>query len=156
MVWQEKGDLTGHARGLPQVALAILPWDGGFLLQLRDNDPKIRGPWQWGLFGGHIEPGEEPHAAVLRELVEELAYRAPSAEEFGTFWDLDVVRHIFDVPLVIPPTQLVLGEGRDLQVLTPGQIRDGFAFSPVEGIVRPIVPGIRTALLEYFQRKGIS
>lgn len=156
MVWQEKGDVKGHTKGLPQVALAILPWQGGFLMQLRDNVPQIRGAWHWGLFGGHLDPGEDPHTAVLRELLEEIAYKAPSAELFGTFWDLDVVRHIFEVPLVIPPTELVLSEGRDMQILSLEQIRDGFAFSPVEGLVRPIVPGIRTALLEYFQRKGLS
>ena len=138
------------------MALAILPWEGGFLMQLRDNSPTIRTPWHWGLFGGHLEPGEEPQAAVLRELLEEIAYKAASAELFGTFWDVDVVRHIFEVPLVIPPTQLVLSEGRDMQVLTLDQIREGFAFSPVEGLIRPIVPGIRTALIEFFQRKGMG
>lgn len=156
MVWLEKGETTGNTRGLPQVSLAILPWQDGFVFQLRDNDPAIRAPWHWGLFGGHLEAGEDSLAALRRELFEELSYVMPSAELLGTFFDLDVVRHIYEVPLVIPPTELELKEGRDKQVLTAAQIVEGFAFSPVEGILRPVVPGIRTAMLDYFQRKGIT
>ena len=141
--------------GMPEVALAILRWQDGFLMQLRDNDPNIRAPWHWGLFGGHLERGEQPEAAVLRELHEELAYEAPSATQLHSFLDGDVFRHLFDVPLLVPPSWLVQAEGRDMQVVSPAGIREGWAWSPVEGVSRPLVPGLRTALLAYCEERGL-
>jgi 8-oxo-dGTP pyrophosphatase MutT (NUDIX family) len=55
-------------------ALLVDP-DGRYLMQLRDDKPDILLPAHWGLFGGTIDPGEEPDAAVVRELGEELELR---------------------------------------------------------------------------------
>ncbi len=40
-----------------------------FLLGKRSN--QVRKPRLWDFFGGHLDPGESPEAAVLRELAEE-------------------------------------------------------------------------------------
>ena len=45
---------------------------GRIALQLRDDNPAIINPGKWSIFGGHIEPGEDPAAAALREAYEEL------------------------------------------------------------------------------------
>jgi len=58
-----------------QFALAILVVGGRFALQLRDTKQTIDAPGVWGLFGGRIEPGESPEAAVVREVREELELR---------------------------------------------------------------------------------
>ena len=50
------------------VALAMLKRDDRWLLQLRDDISTIIAPGHWGLFGGHLEPGETPAEAVQREL----------------------------------------------------------------------------------------
>nr|WP_228383162.1 hypothetical protein [Synechococcus elongatus] len=42
----------------PEVALAVVTQGRQYLLQLRDDLDWILYPGQWGLFGGHIEPGE--------------------------------------------------------------------------------------------------
>lgn len=42
------------------------------LLQDRRGIPKAGG--EWGFFGGHIEPGEKPEAALVREVKEELDF----------------------------------------------------------------------------------
>ena len=58
-----------------EVAIAILPCDGKFLMQLRDNIPTILYPGVWGLFGGHLEAGETPEVAVEREILEEIGFQ---------------------------------------------------------------------------------
>jgi len=43
-----------------------------FLLQLRDDNPQLIYPGEWVLFGGEIEPGEDPLRGIEREVSEEL------------------------------------------------------------------------------------
>ncbi len=45
--------------------------DDGALLLVRRKDPPDAG--RWTLPGGHVEPGESPHQAVVREVMEETA-----------------------------------------------------------------------------------
>ena len=45
---------------------------GDLLLYLRDKKPGIPFPQHWDLFGGHIEDGETPEQALVREVKEEL------------------------------------------------------------------------------------
>ena len=47
-----------------------------FLFQLRDDIPDIIMPGRWGLFGGHVDPGEDFEPAIRRELAEELNFTA--------------------------------------------------------------------------------
>jgi len=61
------------------VALAMLQRDGCWLLQLRDDVDTIIYPGHWGLFGGHVEAGEAPEQAVLRELEEEIGWTPKTA-----------------------------------------------------------------------------
>jgi 8-oxo-dGTP pyrophosphatase MutT (NUDIX family) len=73
-------------------AAAIIVTDGGrYLLQLRDDIPRIFYPGHWGCFGGAIGPGETPREALQRELFEELEFADPAGEEFITF-DFDLTR----------------------------------------------------------------
>ena len=63
-----------------EVAAAVLVGpDGRYLMQLRDDKPSIHMPAHWALFGGSLDPGETPAAAILREVEEELGFRPPSA-----------------------------------------------------------------------------
>ncbi len=59
-------------------ALAVLLVGDRYVLQLRDEKPGIAAPGLWGLFGGEVEKREEPSAAILREIEEELSIRLPS------------------------------------------------------------------------------
>jgi 8-oxo-dGTP pyrophosphatase MutT (NUDIX family) len=54
------------------VAALIQLTDGRYVLQLRDAKPHIFYPDYWGCFGGAIDSGETPEAALVRELGEEL------------------------------------------------------------------------------------
>ncbi|AOX03074.1 NUDIX hydrolase [Moorena producens PAL-8-15-08-1] len=137
-----------------QVAIAILYRQGQFLMQLRDNIPGILYPGLWGLFGGHIEPGETPIEALKRELVEEISYALPSASLFGHYPEPHVFRHVFAVPLTVEVSQLVLGEGWDMGLLTPEQIRQGESYSAKAGQVRPLGPAHQRILLDFLEKRS--
>jgi 8-oxo-dGTP diphosphatase len=121
-----------------EVAIAILPRDGKFLMQLRDNIPTILYPGLWGLFGGHIEAGETPEIAVKREVLEEIGYQITNPQKFGCYSDNNVIRHVFYAPLTVEIDRLVLSEGWDFGLITPVQIAAGFAYSPIAKEERPI------------------
>jgi 8-oxo-dGTP diphosphatase len=58
---------------MKEIAAIILENDKGeFLLYLRDNKPDIPFPDYWDLIGGHVEDGETPEQALIREVKEEL------------------------------------------------------------------------------------
>lgn len=111
------------------VALAILYREGKFLMQLRDDIPGIVYPGVWGLFGGHVEPGETPEMAVKRELIEEIGYEISEVSAFGWYSETNVIRHVFYAPLTVDLDQLVLNEGWDMGLITPEQIRYSQAYS---------------------------
>lgn len=103
------------------VAIIVLT-DGRYLMQLRDDKPGIFYPNHWGLFGGGIEEGETPEAALYRELHEELNL-VPHSIRYFTRQDLDFTpfggrtcfRMFYEVlldPSVLP--ELRLGEGRQM------------------------------------------
>jgi 8-oxo-dGTP diphosphatase len=53
---------------------------GKVLLLLRSKRQKFY-PGKWGFVGGHLEPGEEPDKAIIREINEELAVHARIVEK---------------------------------------------------------------------------
>ena len=131
------------------VAIAILYQQGQFLMQLRDNITGIVYPGHWGLFGGHLEPGETPVVAVERELIEEIGHAPPGLSEFGCYSDSRAVRHVYHAPLTVGLNQLVLNEGWDMGLLTPEQILQGSSYSAKANQVRPLVPATQRILLDF-------
>jgi 8-oxo-dGTP diphosphatase len=136
----------------PEVAICILHQANQFLMQLRDNDPKILYPGYWGLFGGHIEAGETPEVAVVRELEEEIAYQLPSVAKFGIYSDGTAIRHVFHATLTVGLDQLILGEGWDMGLLTIDEIRSGGHYSAIAQAVRPIGPIHQRILGEFVEK----
>lgn len=58
---------------MKEIAARIFENDKGeFLLYLRDDKPGIPFPGYWDLIGGHVEEGETPEQALVREVKEEL------------------------------------------------------------------------------------
>lgn len=140
------------------VAIAILYQQNKFLLQLRDDIPGIIYPGHWGLFGGHIEPGETPDIAVKRELLEEIGYSPPILSKFDCYPAPKVVRHVYHAPLTVELNALVLSEGWDMDLLTPEQIKQGKCYSQKADQVRPLTPPTQRILLDFinssFTTKG--
>jgi 8-oxo-dGTP diphosphatase len=139
-----------------EVAIAILPCEGKFLMQLRDNIPTILYPGLWGLFGGHMEAGETPEMAVEREVMEEIGYQIVNPQKFGCYNDDRVIRHIFYAPLTVGIDQLVLTEGWDLGLLTPAQIEAGFAYSKIAGEERPLGEIHQQIMIDFVEWWGVG
>lgn len=137
---------------IPQVAIAILHQDDRFLMQLRDDIPGIVYPGQWGFFGGHIEPGELPLAAVRRELMEEIRYAPAVVTLFQIYESPQVIRHVFVVPLTVPVGELELHEGWDLGLFTIEEVKRGDRYSEKAGQGRPIAHPPQQILLDFLER----
>ena len=77
--------LAGGSRlAVGDAVAAIICVDAdGYLMQLRDARPDIWYPGHRGLFGGGVEPGEDPLQALWRELYEELELSVTQAEFFA-------------------------------------------------------------------------
>ena len=139
------------SNSIVRVAIAILYQDDKFLMQLRDDIPNIVYPGHWGLFGGHLEPGETPDVAVKRELLEEISYTPPNLLEFGCYPDEKAIRHVYYAPLTVELNQLVLLEGWDMDFLTIDNIKQGSYFSQKAKGVYPLVPTAQKILLDFVQ-----
>ncbi len=139
----------------PQVAIAILHRDQKFLLQLRENRPQIPYPGYWGLFGGHLDPGETPEAAIQRELLEEIGYPLPTITKFGCYNDDRLIRHVYHAPLTVDLAALTLRESWDMGLLTPADIEQGAHFSPIAQQIRPMGSNHRQILLDFIGREII-
>jgi len=126
-----------------EVALAVLEQDSNWLIQLRDDIDEILFPGQWGLFGGHIEPGETPSQAVHRELFEEISWVVDKPltpwfrRETGVY-----IAYLFRGKLSVSIDQLILHEGQDMTLASLDQLACGSIWSHRLHEYRPIAPGL--------------
>ncbi|WP_009632211.1 NUDIX hydrolase [Synechocystis sp. PCC 7509] len=140
------------SNSIVQVAIAILYQNDKFLMQLRDDIPNIVYPGHWGLFGGHLEPGETPDIAVKRELLEEISYTPPNLIEFGCYPDEKAIRYIYYAPLTVELNQLVLLEGWDMDFLTIDNIEQGIYYSQKAQGIYPLVSTAQKILLDFIDK----
>jgi 8-oxo-dGTP pyrophosphatase MutT (NUDIX family) len=125
------------------VVLAILTVAGRYALQLRDDIPTIALPGHWSLFGGSIDAGETPLAAVRREIREELSLDVPDWRElwrvayFVPYWDAVVPHRVFAADVT---------DVWERHVLREGQAASVFA---IDDLPQPMPP-IACALLERY------
>jgi 8-oxo-dGTP diphosphatase len=137
---------------VPEVAIAIL-YDperrDRLFMQLRDNIPTILYPGHWALFGGHIEVGETPEVALVREIQEEIGYVVPEYVKFGVFTDETAKRHVYAVPLQGNIAGLTLNEGWDMGWVTQAELETGEHYSAKAQEKRPIGPMHQRILLTF-------
>ncbi len=128
------------------VALAMLEREGRWLLQLRDDIEGIVHPGLWGLFGGHLDPGEKPAQAIRRELREEIGWEADSLPFWFEHRDPRLTAHYFRGSLTVPLAELTLTEGQDMVLAGLDELLSGRVWSPrlLEG--RGLAPSLERAV----------
>jgi 8-oxo-dGTP diphosphatase len=102
---------------MKQIAAIILENDKGeFLLYLRDNKPTIPFPDHWDLIGGHVEEGETPEQALVREVKEELDINLKEYTFYRKYECLtgdayENIKYIYTGRINIPIEEITLLEG---------------------------------------------
>jgi 8-oxo-dGTP diphosphatase len=113
---------------MKQIAAIILENDKGeFLLYLRDNKPDIPFPDHWDLIGGHVEEGETPEEALVREVKEELdidlkEYAFYKKYECLTGDAYENIKYIYSGKINLPIEEITLLEGVRPQFFTREKI----------------------------------
>jgi 8-oxo-dGTP diphosphatase len=113
-----------------KIAAIILENENGeFLLALRDNKPGIPFPNHWDLIGGHVEEGETPEEALIREFKEELnldlkEYKFYKKYECLTGDAYENIKYIYTGKINIPIGEITLLEGERPQYFSREEIPD--------------------------------
>ena len=136
----------------PAVALAMLNRESKWLLQLRDDIDTIIYPGHWGLFGGHLDPGETASEAVVRELQEEINW-SPTVPLEPWFSDDsgNRVAHVFRGPLSVPLNQLQLKEGQEMKLVTLSELVSDAIWSERQQELRPVAPRLSIVIERLLQ-----
>jgi 8-oxo-dGTP diphosphatase len=113
---------------MKEIAAIILENNKGeFLLYLRDNKPDIPFPDHWDLIGGHIEEGETPEDALVREVKEELDIDLKEYVFYKKYECLygdayDNIKYIYSWKINLPIKEVTLLEGVRPQYFSRSEI----------------------------------
>lgn len=135
---------------MKQIAQVLLfDCNSRLLIYLRDDKPEIPFPNHWDFFGGHVEVGESPEQAWVRELKEELGIELKPWQFVRRYecMEGDVypnVKFIYRASIDQAAEELVLYEGQRLASITMEE-RFDYKFANILG-----------RILEDFVAAGLS
>ena len=95
---------------------------GEVLLYLRDDKPTIAFPNTWCLPGGYVEPGEQPHECITREIEEEMGVVLDSVRPLVSAIRSYGVEHTFWTEVDLDLDVVVLTEGQRLKWFTRDEV----------------------------------
>lgn len=121
---------------MKQVAQMLLfDRDNRLIIYLRDDKPEIPFPNHWDLIGGHVEAGETPEQALVREIKEEIGVELTEWSFFRRY-DCDSgdaypnTKFIYHGAIDRRTAELPLFEGQRLTGITAEQ-RGDFRFANI-------------------------
>ena len=106
------------------VSAILINEQGQVLLQQRDDNPAIRYPAHWSLFGGTIEDNESAAAAVAREVKEEIDFDMRNFGLFREFVQNNKREFAFAGELSAGLDELTLREGQGMNLFYPSQLKE--------------------------------
>ena len=109
------------------------------LVYLRDDKPDIPFPNHWDFFGGHVEEGETPEEALVREVREELGVDLAHWNFFRRYVCTEGdaypnIKHLYWVKIDKIAQELTLYEGQRLKAIAAEQ-RSELRFANILGQV---------------------
>jgi 8-oxo-dGTP diphosphatase len=120
---------------------------GELLFYQRDDNPEIPFPCHWDLFGGHIEEGETPEQALVREVREELDMEL---KEFSFYKRYDClegdawpnIKYIFTGRVDRPLHELTLNVGKGMKFFSRDEVSHIRFANILKGIVLDYLQGL--------------
>ena len=109
------------------------------LIYLRDDKPEMPFPNHWDFFGGHVEKGETPEQALVREVKEELGVNLPAWQFFRRYECLTGdaypnTKYIYHARIDKTPEELILREGQRLASIATDE-RYEYRFANILGAI---------------------
>ena len=116
---------------MPRIAVAFLVDPRGHVLLQHRDEHAPRAANQWGMVGGHVEPGEDFDTAIHRELLEETGIvTGPEdlvlwqAAEFSYSDGHHSTYRVYAGRVDLTDDDIVLGEGRAIVFVAPAATQD--------------------------------
>jgi 8-oxo-dGTP pyrophosphatase MutT (NUDIX family) len=111
---------------MPDIAVVFLVDRRGFVLLQHRDEQAPRAANQWGMVGGHVEPGEDFDSAMRRELLEETGIASGPGDlelwSSSEFTYSDGLHHHYEVyagGVDLTDDDIVVGEGRAIVFVDP-------------------------------------
>jgi 8-oxo-dGTP diphosphatase len=119
------------------------------LLYLRDNKEGIPFPNHWDLIGGHVEVGETPEEALVREVKEELNIDLKEFSFYKKYICLTGdaypnIKYIYIGKIVIPIEEITLLEGERPQYFSRMEIPNVKFANILKTIVMEYINDVKT------------
>jgi 8-oxo-dGTP diphosphatase len=115
---------------MKQIAMVLL-FDrfNQLLIYLRDDKPGIPFPNHWDFLGGHLEEGETPEQALVREVKEEIGVDLKQWAFFKRYVCTEGnaytnIKYLYWAKIDKIPEELTLYEGQRLMSIAPEQRRE--------------------------------
>lgn len=146
-MWEKCDRTFGKKREKKEgVSIILLNPDNKVVMYLRDDKKTIPFPDCWDLLGGHVEKGETPTEAIIREIKEEIEFELDSPILFGVSDEGGRTEYTFWQRVNIDTRKLPLNEGQKPGEFTYDEIKDWKN-------KKEIAFGFRKTLLDFFDKK---